>query len=257
MDALFVQCLNQMESWFRELETLVPQPVKVPYLHHFVFRYKEKSLEQALIQKLARVVTGLHSARLLLNNGFLQEQAAIHRILDEFQQDISFLSLARLMDDFTNLHQQYLDAFYEEEFDKPEDPLSSTQKRPSVPQRKIRAYIAKKEAESGVGDAGRGAEISRTLSKAYSGFVHGASPHILSMYGGFPSRFHISGMLGTPHEYDHRRDIWNYFYRGILSFSEVALVLNKHNLFEEIRKFSIVFEEAAAKDYTKRSQEET
>jgi hypothetical protein len=256
MDGLFVQCLNQMESWFRRLEALVPQPVKVPYLHHFVFRYKEKSIEQALIQKLARVVTGLHSARLLLNNGFLQEQAVIHRILDEFQQDIIFLSSARLMDDFTDLHQRYLDAFYEEEFDKPGDPLSSTQKRPAVPRQKIRAYIARKEAESGIGDASRRTELTRTLSKAYSGFVHGASPQILNMYGGLPPRFHISGMLGTPHEYDHRRDIWNYFYRGLLSFYEVALVLKEHNLGEEIRKFSIAFEKAAGKDYTKRGQKE-
>ena len=257
MDALFVQCLNKMESWFSELETLVPQPVKVPYLHHFVFRYKEKSLEQALIQKLARVVTGLNSARLLLNNGFLQEQASIHRVLDEFQEDISFLSLARLMEDFTDLHQRYLDAFYEEEFDKPEDPFSSTQKRPSIPRQKIRAYIARKEAESGVGDASRGAEVTRTLSKGYSGFVHGASPQIMNMYGGLAPRFNTSGMLGTPHEYDHRRDLWNYFYRGILSFNEVAFVLKEHNLVKEIRKFSIAFQEAAGKDYTKHAQKGT
>ena len=63
MDTLFALCLEQMESWFRALEKRVPQPYKMPFLHSFVFRYKEKTLEQALIQKLARVVTGLHSAR--------------------------------------------------------------------------------------------------------------------------------------------------------------------------------------------------
>ena len=250
MDLLFTQCLKNMESWFRVLEKQVPPPIKVPFLRHFVFRYDEKTLEQALIQKLARIVTGLHSARILLNSGFLQEQAAIHRILDELQQDISFLSYARLMGEVTELHQRYLNAFYEEEFDVPEEPLASTQKRSLISRQKIRAYLAEKEAEVGVADSSRGTELMRTLSKAYSGFVHGASPQIMNMYGGFPPRFHVSGMLGTPHEDDHRRDIWNYFYRGLLSFNEVALVLGNHELVESIGSFLIAFQEAANKDYT-------
>ncbi|MBU1706264.1 hypothetical protein KKG19_06120 [Patescibacteria group bacterium] len=257
MDPLFERCLEQMESWFRALEEQVPQPIKMPFLHHFVFRYKEKTLEQALIQKLTRVVTGLHSARILLNSGFLQEQIAIHRMLDELQQDISFLSYARLEDEFTELHQRYLDAFYEEELDVPENPIASTQKRPSIPRQKIRAYLARKEAEVGVSNPSRGAELTRTLSKAYSGYVHGASPQIMNMYGGFPPRFHISGMLGTPHEKDHRSDLWNYFYRGLLSFNEVALVFEDLKVVESIRSFSIAFENVAGKDYTKGARTET
>jgi hypothetical protein len=257
MDQQFESCLDQMESWFRALEKQVPQPIKMPFRHHFVFRYKEKSLEQALIQKLARVVTGLHSARILLNRGFLQEQAAIHRMLDELQQDISFLSSARLDDGITELHQRYLDAFYEEEFDVPENPLASTQKRPSIPRQKIRAYLARIEAAVGISNPSRGAELTRTLSKAHSGFVHGASPQIMNMYGGFPPRFHISGMLGTPHEQEHRRDLWHYFYRGLLSFNEVALVFEDRKLVESTRDFSVAFENAAGKEYTKRARTET
>jgi len=246
-----------MEAWFRMLEKQVPQPIKMSFREHFVFRYKEKTLEQALIQKLARVVTGLHSARTLLNRGFLQEQIAIHRMLDELQQDISFLSLARLDGGITKLHQRFLDAFYEEEFDDQENPLGSTQKRPSIPRQKIRAYLAMKEAEVGVSNPSRGAELTRTLSKAYSGFVHGASPQVMNMYGGFPPRFHISGMLGTPHEQEHRKDLWNYFYRGLLSFNEVALVFEDLALVESIRCFLIEFENAAGKNYTERARTET
>jgi hypothetical protein len=250
MDQQFARCLEQMESWFRELEKQVLPPIKVPFLHHFVFRYKEKTVEQALIQKLARVVTGLHSARILLNSGFLQEQIVIHRMLDELQQDITFLSFARFEDNISEMHQRYLDAFYEEEFDVPENPTESTQKRPSIPRKKIHAYIARKDAEIGVSNPSRGAELMRTLSKAYSGFVHGASPQILNLFGGFPPRFHISGMLGTPHELEHRNDLWNYFYRGLLSFDEVALVLEDVNLSERIHSYSIAFANAVGKNYT-------
>jgi len=251
MDQLFVRCLEQMDSWFRELEKQVPQPIKIPFLHHFVFRYKEKTLEQALIQKLARVVTGLHSARILLNSGFLQEQIAIHRMLDELQQDITFLSFARFEDKIAEPHQRYLDAFYEEEFDVPENPTASSQRRPSIPRKKIHSYIAMKDAESGVSNPSRGAELMRTLSKAYSGFVHGASPQIMNMYGGVPPRFHISGMLGTPHEIEHRNDLWNYFYRGLLSFNEVALVFKDLKLAGSIDSYTIAFANAVGKDYTR------
>ena len=112
MDSDFSDCLANMEHWFTKLETKVPRPIKVPFLDHFVFRYKEKTLEQALILKLVRIVTGLHSLRILLINGFYQEQSAIQRMLDEFEQDIVFLSYARLEDEFTDLHQRFLDSFY-------------------------------------------------------------------------------------------------------------------------------------------------
>jgi hypothetical protein len=250
MDQLFTNCLEQMELWFPELEKQVPVPAKVPFLDHFVFRYQEKTIEQALIQKLARVVTELHSARILLNSGFLQEQIAIHRMLDEFQQDITFLFFARFENKINELHQRYLEAFYEEEFDTPEIPVESTQKRPSIPRRNIHAYIAGKDAEIGVLNPSRGKELMRTLSKAYSGYVHGASPQIMNMYGGFTPRFHVSGMLGTPLEHEHRADLWNYHYRGLLSFNEVALVFNDQNLAERIYNYSVAFASKAGRDYT-------
>lgn len=251
IDADFVDCLDRMEKWFRILEPTVPAPEKVPYLGQYVFRYRERTLEQALILKLARVVSGLHGARLLVNNGFVQEAAALQRLLDEFQEDINFLSLARLDDDYTELHQNYLNAFYEEEFDNPADPVASVQKRSMIPRRKIHAYIARKEAEVGVRERIRGAQLRRTLSKLYSGFVHGAAPQILDMYGGWPPRFRVSGMRGTPREYRQREDLWNYFYRGVICFYEVALVLDRFNVADEAKQFNQGLQKAAGKDYSK------
>jgi len=129
----------------------------------------------------------------------------------------------------------YLDAFYEEEFDKPEDPLASTQKRPMVRREKIRAYIARIEG-SGL-DPSRGVAVTRTLSKAYSGYVHGASPHIMEMYGGEPPRFHVAGMRATPLFADHEDDLWNYFYRGICAFGFAAKAFGDEKLFASIRRY--------------------
>src|SRR5438309_6221879 len=184
MDALYELTLQNMERTLAGLVRRVPAPKRVPMGDSFAFRYVEKSIHQAIIQKLARIISGLHAARILLESGFIQEQAALQRMLDEFQEDVTFLSYAVISNDIKDLHRTYLEAFYEEEFDKPNDAVGSTQKRSMVSRQKVRAYIARIEG-SGL-DASRAVEVTRTISKAYSGYVHGASPHIMEMYGGNP-----------------------------------------------------------------------
>ncbi|PKO88454.1 MAG: hypothetical protein CVU18_07445 [Betaproteobacteria bacterium HGW-Betaproteobacteria-12] len=211
-----------------------------------VFRYAEKSIHQALVQKLARSISTLHAARLLMENGFVQEQAALQRILDELNEDITFLAFGVIYGDVTPLHQTYLDAFFEDEFDA-DTALASTQKRPMIPRRKIHAYLAR--IDSGSLDSSTAVELSRTVSKTYSGYVHAASPQIMDMYGGSPPRFHVQGMRGTPRHHEHRADLWNYFYRGILSFGFVAKAFGDEMLFDSIHNFSHKFTRLSGKNY--------
>ena len=133
MDELYQQTLRHMQSTLNDLTERVAPPQRVPILDSFVFRYVEKSIHQAIVQKLARIISGLHAARILLESGFIQEQGALQRMLDEFQEDVIFLSYAAINNEVTDLHRRYLEAFYQEEFDKPGDPISSTQKRPMIP----------------------------------------------------------------------------------------------------------------------------
>src|SRR3989304_1122024 len=236
-----------MDDTMRLFEQQVQPPEKVPFSNSFVFRYKQKTLEQALIQKLARIITGLRSAYLLVNHGLLQEQAAIQRMLDEFQQDVTFLSYAIIFNDFTDLHQRYLDAFYMEDYENHLVPVSSSRDRLSIPRKKIRAYIAEKESE--VNEPSRGNILTRSLSRAYSGFVHGASPQIMNMYGGKPPRFQVQGQLNTPHQQPHKKDLWNYFYRGLISFAEVACAFKMTELHLKLEDIVVDFAKKAGKDY--------
>ena len=246
MDALYLQNLRNMESTLASLAKRVVPPERVPILDSFAFRYIEKTIHQAIVQKLARIISGLHAARILLGSGFVQEQGATQRMLDEFQEDITFLSYAVILNELTDLHRRYLEAFYEEEFDKPEDPVSSTQKRPMVSRDKIRAYIARIEG-SGL-DPSRGVALTRTINKAYSGYVHGASPHIMEMYGGNPPRFHVAGMRGTPRFAEHQDDLWNYFYRGICAFGFAAIAFGDKTLFLSIQRYRDEFAKQSGKE---------
>ncbi len=143
------------------MEKRVPAPKRTAFGGGHVFRYGERSIHQAIIQKLARIISGLHAARILLAYGFVQELGALQRMLDEFQQDVMFLSQGVINGDLTDLHTRYLDAFYMEELDKPEDPLASKQKRPMIQRKKILSYLAKLDGATLV--PYRGAEATRTL----------------------------------------------------------------------------------------------
>jgi len=232
-----------MEKAFRRMERQVPAPRRVPFRDGFVFRYREKSVEQALIQKLARVISGLNAASLLLDQGFVQEQGVLHRTIDELNDDILFLAAALTTDRITDLHERYLRAFYEEEFDNPNDPVASTQKRDMIARAKIRAYLARVfDAE---GNPSLDISVSRTISKAYSGFVHAASPHIMDMCGGAPPTFHLNGMLGTPRIAEHTQDAWNYFYRGLISVIAVANAFRDGPLVAHLLSYKAQFERAS------------
>ena len=247
MDQLYEQVLTRMEEIVNSLAGRVPPPQRVPFRASFVFRHTEKTIHQAMVQKLARMVSTLDAARFLLNHGFVQEQATLQRVLDEIQEDIGFLAYGVICDELTPLHQKYLDAFFEEEFDT-EDAIKSTQKRPMILRRKIHAYIARIEGMAM--DPSQMKEVLRTMSKTYSGYVHAASPHIMDMYGGDPPRFYMRGMKGTKRHDEHRGELHHYFHRGIMAFALVAKTFGDDEFSKKVYDYVGEFERLSGEDFS-------
>ena len=241
MDELYEQLLRDMEMALDRLAKRVPSPERIRLFgDRFAFRYVERTAQQAIIQKLARIITGLRAALLLLRHGLVQEEAVIHRVLGDLIEDALFLSYGILKNDLKEkLHESYLTDFYQEEFANPENPLDSTQKRSPVPRKKIQAYLAR--ADLSIGNPSHNQEAFRTIQQVFSGFVHAASVQILDMYGGNPPHFHVRGMLGTPRMREYERDIWNYFERGMADFVIAAGVLGdlelQQRLFSQKQNF--------------------
>jgi hypothetical protein len=242
-ETLYEEAIDNMEATVHALSRRVPPPQEVPYQDGYVYRYVGKSIHQALVLKLARCASALGAARLLMEHGYVQEQGALQRVLDEAQEDISFLAFSVIFDDATPHHQKFLDAFWEEEFDAP-TALESTQARPMVSRDKVRAY----NARHGDPDPSTLGKVTRSISKTYSGYVHGASPHLMDMYLGTPPRFYVRGMLGTARHAEHRDDLWNCFYRGILAFGFAAKAFGDEELFHRINDFAVKFAQQAGHD---------
>lgn len=220
MRPIFLQTITVLSNAFRRLEEQVPPPQLVPFRDGFVFRFVEQTLQQALLLKLARVITGLRAVDVLLEAGLLQEAAATCRMLDEIGEDVAFLAAPLTNDRVTELHERYLRGFWAEEFVEGNNTLARHEK-PDTPRRnKIQAYVQRVLNPSD--NPSRISDVSQALSSTYSGYIHASAVQVLDMYGGDPARFHIEGMRGTPRMGGHIHDAWNYFYRAIVTAIVVA-----------------------------------
>lgn len=237
---LYQEIAHVLEQAFREIEAEVPPPIFISRGSYSVFRFKNQSTEAAIIQKCARLISGLNASLVLLKAGYTQELGALFRMLDEFSEDILFLCQAIRTGEITELHKKYLDVFYQEEFDNPENAFLSTQKRQTIPRKRILAAISRiPEQQLNPND---NQELHRTLSQTLSGYVHAASPQVMDMYGGNPPRFHVSGMLNTPRIPEFMENIWDYFYRGLLSVMIIALSFKQELLLQKLYAFRAYIE---------------
>ncbi|WP_241814080.1 hypothetical protein [Caballeronia zhejiangensis] len=241
----FQEATHHMEATVQLLCTRLPPP-QMKFVNGVAmgYRYSDQGALQAIIQKMARVVSALRAAQLLLSGGFIQEQAAINRMLDEAEDDINFLSLGIVFGE-TELHKQFLTYFFIEEYGDPNRPIQTRNKRGSIPRSKIHAYLHQNPAMSS--DPSTGSAVMQTIHKAYSGYIHGASPHIMEMFGGTRPSFQMSGMRNTPLWEDHVDDLWNYVYRGILSFGMAAKAFGDDDLCLRMLAYSREFERCEPK----------
>ncbi|MBR8428279.1 hypothetical protein KDW22_35435, partial [Burkholderia cenocepacia] len=135
---------------------------------------------------------------------------------------------------------RFLENFYQEEFERPDDPLGSPQKRATVPVKKIHATFGKLAA--GDVNPSDSQELLRTVQQAFSGYVHGAYPHIMELFGGNPPYFHMSGMLGTPRVEEWRAQLVGYIHRLIMTTIFVARKLDVADLETPLRGLLEEFE---------------
>jgi len=172
----------------------------------------------------------LVAAKNLHNFGLYQEQGVLQRTLDELNEDITFLAFGLCQEQtLPDLHSRYLEAFWQEEFSEDEAGVFSVG-RVYPPRRKIRNYINKFTT----GDPVLAKRHSDTISKMHSGFVHGASPHIMDMCWGEDALFQLDGMAGTPLEATYRQNLDNNLYRATISVGFTAKAFGDADLFREV-----------------------
>lgn len=240
MPYLQTEAVIAMTNALRRMELSIAPPERVPHRDSFVFRYANKGIHQALVQKLARYISGLNAIAVLLNVGYVQEVGVLFRTLDEIQEDIFFLASAETNGAWSEHHSKYLAAFYADSvFSRPEGSLRIP-KPPLLPRKKIRAHTTNTLGQ-GV-NVSQALDVGESVSTAYSGYVHAASENIMDMYGGNPPHFHVEGMPGTRHIEAFEQDMENYIYRGVMAAVAVAKAFGNKSLVEALYEFLAQYE---------------
>jgi hypothetical protein len=97
---------------------------------------------------------------------------------------------------------------------------------------KIRAYI---ERDLASGQEAAAKAVGKVLTKAYSGFIHAASPHIMDMHGGLPPQFDVNGASKPFRCAVFERDALNYFYRAVLTMAFAGMAFGDENVISSMR----------------------
>ena len=234
------QSLQRLEAFYLDMHAATGPLLYREMRPYRQFRYENLTESLACYLKGVKAVSTLNACVVLLRQGFAQEVGALCRMVDDFCNEIFFLLMPQGKDGFSQDQIRFLENFYQEEFENPGDPLRSPQKRDTVAVKKIHGTFGKlAQGELNPSDA---QELLRTVHQAYSGYVHGAYPHVMEMFGGDPPHFHMSGMLGTPRIEEWRGQLVAYVQRLIIATVFVARKLGVAEMEPPLRAFLEEFE---------------
>ena len=197
------------------------------------FRHQSKDDQQLVFLKGVRYVSMLNAYLVLFAHGFMQEMGVLSRCMDETLQDAMFFVLRTGEDgQLSDRQAMAMHEFYQEEFEDLSVGMLRNNERKRVPRRSIRAAIAAMpENEVNRHDA---AHIFGAISDTYSGYVHGAYPHIMELYGGWPPHYHTRGMRSTPRQSSAENELVTYAYRGILIAQMAATKLRRQDILDRL-----------------------
>lgn len=124
--------LSKLESLYHEMQGRFEAPVLQDMGGAKRFRYRSLSESLACFLKGAKAISTLDAALVLLRAGHTQEIGALCRMVSDLHNEIHFLFAPQDGEEFSKAQLQFLEDFFQEEFDKPMNALGSTQKRASV-----------------------------------------------------------------------------------------------------------------------------
>ncbi|MGH1331180.1 MAG: hypothetical protein ACRBBK_09885 [Paracoccaceae bacterium] len=214
-------------DWYKQciddLMGSVPPPQAVDHDGISDFRFREQTIQQAILLKAVKYVSGLNAGDVLLKQGFLHELGILRRTLHEVKTDVMFLAKAISSDEYTEGHKRFLKNFWNELHTLEELNSPSTNKN-NVQQRDIRDYII---GESPGEDTERIEETLKHLTHLYSGFIHGASAHIMDIYNHKTTKFDLSGIRNRSIRRDYEYDWEDCHFMGAILMLDAASALRK------------------------------
>jgi hypothetical protein len=210
-----------LDGCVQALASSISPPLLVQREDHWVFRHDVHDDLLLCFLKLVKIASHHNAALVLMREGYAQEVYALCRMIDEADQDALFMSVPAGENDQPSPNQlRFFKEFFQEEFTGA-DLVESQQSRDRVPREKVRAAISRLY-QGPTNDPSREILVGRTLSGAFSGFVHGAYVHVMELFGGSPGRYQTRGQLETVRIRECLGNHVNHLYRSLLTAEQVA-----------------------------------
>lgn len=238
------QAIAQTQSVVESLDRHFTRPELVVVKGKPFFRHKSQNDLLLSQLKCIRAVSSLNACIVLLEHGYVQEIGTLCRCIDDFNQDVLFLSSPLGESGPSEQQKRLVEEFFQEEFDNIDNPFRSTQERNRVPRSKVLAGIARMSGQPlNPSDA---QEMHRTLQQGFSGYVHGAYVHIMEIYGGSRENlhYHMRGLTGTPRIAEWIDALSNCVYRTMIAVEVVAKRCDDAPAAQAIQTVRISLEEA-------------
>ena len=238
--SLFQKCLRDLSVVISEIEGHFPPPKYVKICAQPQFRFSESSVYHVAFLKAVRMVSGLNACLCMLKDGYYQEIMVVLRTIDDFFSDILFILENSEHGKISESQNRFIKDFFKEEFANPANPLENSERRSTVPRKKIWASVARQIGQyANPSDAQK---ILQVTNDAFSGYVHGAYPHIMELYGGRPPHFHVNGVVGSPRIQTCIKQISFYLHRTILAIGVLTKRLGLVKLSDRIHDIRDCFE---------------
>ena len=234
------QTLSRLQLHYYSLSSFVDTPKRVRIGGNAYFRHTEQSDGLFCYLKGVKLITTLNAGLVLLRAGYTQEIGALCRMADDFCYEILFFMGPIEPSGPSKDQVKMLEDFFKEEFENPAGLLGSAQNRDTVSRRRINAAFGRLARVQLNPHEAQG--TLDTVHKAFSGYVHGAYPHIMELYGGSPSRYHMNGMLGTPRIAEWQDQLITYIYRAIMITELNAKRLGANATEQAVRQLLVEYE---------------
>ena len=216
--------LTSLNLALRDFEQQVSPPRMKTLPEGVVFEYENKGISEALVLKAARLLSLLRASVLLANRGFVHELGILKRAIFETQEDVLFLVFGIALGQ-EELHDRFLRAFWWKPINDLGEPTGHAS---NVPRKKITAYVVRTVSKGTNYVESEGIRIGRFLYGFDSGYVHGSSEQIMDLY--YPDKsssgtyaFQTNGLEGSGRAEDYKKNFWNYIYRSVLAYVQVAM----------------------------------
>lgn len=231
------EALEDIELAVHSLSNAVGKPRLTGELGREWWQYETASIDVVVLCKAVRISSGLNAANALLNAGFIAEAGVLLRTIDDYIDEITFLTETVESGEASASHERFVAAFFAERIMSQVELLEQEKMESYVPKKKIRASQARQLSKD---DPDHVRKVTSVIDRTLDGFVHGHYPTAMELYDGRVLRFSLRGMPGTRNQDVMSRHLAHYIYRALA-------VLGVYTSFRGMREVSESTTRAAKK----------